>query len=130
MEGFASEDEWRRAYDEIVDFERMLAAEGTILVKLWMHISDAEQLKRFEKRAKDPLKRWKLTEEDWRNRVKRPLYEEAVEEMLDRTDRAAAPWELVPAESKRFGRLVVFERVLARVEQGCRERGFTLPDPL
>ncbi|MFL5825525.1 MAG: polyphosphate kinase 2 family protein, partial [Thermoleophilaceae bacterium] len=68
VEGYASEEQWERAYDEIAEFERSLAAEGTVLVKLWMHISSDEQLKRFEARAKDPLKSWKLTDDDWRNR--------------------------------------------------------------
>ena len=71
VEGFARRDEWERAYGEIVEFERSLAAEGTILVKFFIHISDEEQLRRFERRAGDPLKRWKLTDEDWRNRGKR-----------------------------------------------------------
>ena len=75
VEGFASEEEWRRAYDEIVDFERMLTAEGMLLIKFWLHISDDEQLKRFEARAGDPLKRWKLTADDWRNRERRADYE-------------------------------------------------------
>src|SRR4051812_49822571 len=71
VEGFASEAQWRRAYDEINDFERMLAAERMIIVKVWLHISEAEQLKRFERRRDDPLKAWKLTDEDWRNRGRR-----------------------------------------------------------
>ena len=83
VEGFATEEEWRRAYDEINGFEQMLAAEGMIIVKFWLHISDDEQLKRFERRRDDPLKAWKLTDEDWRNRGKRAAYEDAVEEMLD-----------------------------------------------
>src|SRR5215217_6609312 len=82
VEGFASEEQWSRAYDEIVDFERTLAAEGMLLVKFWMHVSEAEQLARFESRRDDPLRSWKLTEEDWRNRGKRADYEAAVEEML------------------------------------------------
>ena len=77
-----------RAYDEINGFERTLADEGMILVKFWMHISDDEQLKRFERRKKNPLKQWKLTDEDWRNREKRPEYVEAIEDMLARTDQA------------------------------------------
>ena len=75
VEGFATDAEWRRAYDEINAFERALCDDGMILVKFWLQISDAEQLRRFEARAKDPLKAWKLTEEDWRNRARRPLYE-------------------------------------------------------
>ena len=102
VEGFATKAEWRRAYGEIVSFEKGLADEGTTLVKLWMHISFKEQLARFERRRDDPLRQWKLTDEDWRNREKRPAYEKAVEEMLARTDRPDFPWELVPAESKHY----------------------------
>src|SRR5688500_15563571 len=91
VEGYATEEQWRRAYGEIVDFEQALVAEGMILVKFWLHLSDAEQLDRFERRRHDPLKAWKLTDEDWRNRAKRAEYEEAVEEMLERTDHPDAP---------------------------------------
>jgi polyphosphate kinase 2 (PPK2 family) len=124
VEGYASEDEWRRAYEEIVGFERSLAAQGTILIKFWMHISDEEQLRRFERRQRKPLKRWKLTDEDWRNREKRPAYEEAVEEMFERTDHEGGPWTVVPGDSKRFARVFVAETVVAEVERGMRERGF------
>ena len=116
VEGFATEPQWRRAYEEIRDFERMLAAEGMLLVKLWLHLSDAEQLKRFQKRAKDPLKAWKLTDEDWRNRDKRPQYEAAVEDMLAETSTDVAPWTLVEAESKRYARVKVVETVNAAIE--------------
>ena len=100
-------EEWLRAYDEINAFERTLADEGMILIKFWMHISADEQLKRFERREKDPLKSWKLTDEDWRNREKRPEYEEAVEDMLARTDQPYAPWDVIAGESKRFARVSV-----------------------
>src|SRR3954452_10832145 len=85
VEGFASKDEWTRAYDEINNFERGLADEGMVLVKFWLHISSEEQLKRFKKREKDPLKSWKLTDDDWRNREKRDQYAQAVEHMVART---------------------------------------------
>ena len=94
VEGFATEAEWRRAYDEIDDFERALCDDGMILVKFFLHLSDEEQLRRFEARANDPLKAWKLTDEDWRNRAKRPDYEAAIEDMVERTStdvRALAP---------------------------------------
>ncbi len=116
VEGFASEDEWRRAYGEIVEFERMNAAEGMVFVKFWLHISDKEQLKRFRKREKKPLKAWKLTEEDWRNREKRGAYEQAVEDMLERTDLEQAPWTLVEGDSKRYARVKVIETVIAAME--------------
>jgi polyphosphate kinase 2 (PPK2 family) len=130
VEGFATDEQWKRAYDEINGFERTLVAEGMILVKFWIHISDAEQLKRFKRREKDPLKSWKLTDEDWRNREKRHLYEQAVEEMLERNDTGYAPWKLIAGESKRFARVQVLETVIAEIERGCAERGFPLPDPL
>ena len=96
--------QWMRAYDEINDFERTLADEGMILIKLWMHISDEEQLKRFKRREKDPLKQWKLTDEDWRNREKRPDYEEAVEDMLARTDQEPhARWHVIEGIEVRAG---------------------------
>src|SRR5262245_24127511 len=91
VEEFATEEQWSRAYDEIVEFERTLIAEGMILVKFWLHVSEEEQLRRFQSRANDPLRSWKLTDEDWRNREKRPLYEAAVEDMLRRTDHKGAP---------------------------------------
>ncbi|MBB4919406.1 polyphosphate kinase 2 family protein [Streptosporangium saharense] len=118
VEGFASEEQWSRAYDEIVEFERTLAAEGMIMVKFWMHVSPEEQLRRFEDRAGDPLRVWKLTDEDWRNRDKRPQYEAAVEEMLARTDQPQAPWHVVPGDDKRLARVVVAETVCAAIEKG------------
>jgi polyphosphate kinase 2 (PPK2 family) len=122
VEGFASADEWRRGYDEINAFERMHADEGMVFVKFWMHISDAEQLQRFQRRERNPLKSWKLTDEDWRNREKRPAYEEAVEEMLERTDTEHAPWIMVPAEDKRYARVFVMERVIEAMERALPER--------
>jgi polyphosphate kinase 2 (PPK2 family) len=130
VEGFATEEQWRRAYDEIGAFERSLAAEGTILVKFWLHISDEEQLRRFQRREQDPLKHWKMTAEDWRNREKRAQYVEAIEEMVARTDLLEAPWILVEAESKRFARVKVMESVIEQIERGCAARGFALPAPL
>ncbi|SRR6266550_3862144 len=127
VEGFATEDQWRRAYDEICEFEGTLVAEGMILVKFWMHVSEQEQLSRFERRKADPLKQWKLTEEDWRNREKRPAYVEAVEDMLARTDTAHAPWTLVEAESKRRARVKVLDTVISSIEDGMQARGFTVP---
>jgi polyphosphate kinase 2 (PPK2 family) len=123
VEGFASVEEWRRAYQEIDDFEHMLAEEGTVLVKLWLHISDEEQLRRFEARQNDPLKAYKLTDDDWRNRGMRPVYTEAIEEMLERTGTEWAPWHLVEGDSKRFARVKVLETVIAATEQGLARHG-------
>jgi polyphosphate kinase 2 (PPK2 family) len=117
VEGFATKAEWKRAYDEIVSFEAGLCADGMILVKLWMHISPEEQLRRFQAREKSKLRRWKLTDEDWRNREKRPVYEKAVEDMLARTDHELAPWHVIPGDSKPLARVRVLETVLDAIEQ-------------
>jgi AMP-polyphosphate phosphotransferase len=116
VEGFATRDQWQRAYGEICDLERTLAAEGMVLIKFWLHVSDEEQLRRFEARAKDPLKAWKLTDEDWRNRSRRADYEAAVEEMVERTSSTTAPWHLIPGDSKRYARVAVVETVCERIE--------------
>jgi polyphosphate kinase 2 (PPK2 family) len=115
VEGFASKRAWKRAYGEINAFEQMLADEHLVLVKIWLHISEGEQLKRFEARRDDPLKAWKLTDEDWRNRAKRAEYEAAVDDMLERTGTEHAPWTVVEAESKRYARVRVVETVAERL---------------
>ena len=131
VEGFASEKEWTRAYDEINAFELSLASEGMVLIKFWLQISSEEQLKRFQKREKDPLKSWKLTDEDWRNREKRGQYEEAVEDMVARTSlEPHAPWHLIPAESKRYARVAVAETVISEIEKGMRRHGMEPPEPI
>jgi polyphosphate kinase 2 (PPK2 family) len=123
VEGLASPTQWRRAYEEIVFFEQGLADEGMVLVKFWLHVSPEEQLRRFEGRADDPLKVWKLTPEDWENRSKRSEYERAVEEMVDRTDRRRARWHLVAGESKRHARVQVVRIVNEEIEAGMRRWG-------
>ena len=123
VEEFATEEQWKRAYDEINAFERTLADEGSIIVKFWLHTSPEEQLKRFEARAGDPLKSWKLTDEDWRNREKRPRYEAAVEEMLEKTDHPHARWQVISAESKRYARVAVMRAVIEEIEAGMERWG-------
>ena len=127
VEGYATTEQWTRAYAEIVEFERSLALEGMILVKFWMHISADEQLERFERRRDDPLKSWKLTDEDWRNRKKRAEYAAAVEDMVERTDHRLAPWHLIEADSKRYARVRVLDTVIKSIEKGMADRGI---DPL
>jgi polyphosphate kinase 2 (PPK2 family) len=127
VENLATADQWQRAYDEIVQFETSLCLEGMILVKFWLHISAEEQLSRFKRREKDPLKRWKLTDEDWSNREERPAYVQAAEEMFERTDHQLAQWQLVEAESKRYARVKVLETVIREVELGMREAGLKPP---
>jgi polyphosphate kinase 2 (PPK2 family) len=131
VEGFATRDQWMRAYDEINGFEQTLADEGMILIKFWMHISGDEQLKRFKRREKDPLKTWKLTDEDWRNREKRDEYKEAIEEMVSRTSiEPHATWHLIPAESKRYARVAVIDTVIDEIEAGMRRHGIEPPEPI
>ncbi|MEA2403137.1 MAG: AMP-polyphosphate phosphotransferase [Thermoleophilaceae bacterium] len=127
VEGFATPEQWQRGYGEIVELERTLGAEGTVLIKFFMHISEEEQLRRFEQRRDDPLKNWKLTPDDWENRRKRPQYLEAIEDMLEHTDHDAAPWHLVEAEDKKYGRVKVVETVIERVEAGMREQRIEPP---
>jgi polyphosphate kinase 2 (PPK2 family) len=123
VEGLASEAEWRRAYPQIVQWESGLATEGTLLVKLWLHVSEEEQLRRFRAREGDPLKQWKLTGEDWRNLARRADYVQAVEDMLKATDQDLSPWHLIAAESKRYARVTVLELVIRRIEETLRSLG-------
>ena len=97
-------------------------------MKFWLHLSEAEQLKRFESRQRDPLRQWKLTSEDWRNRGRREDYVKAIEQMLAETDHADAPWTLVEAENKRWARVKVVETVVAAIEDGLQRHGVTRPD--
>jgi AMP-polyphosphate phosphotransferase len=120
VEDLATEDQWRRAYPQIVQWETGLATEGAVLVKLWLQISEDEQLRRFRGRERDPLKRWKLTGEDWRNLSHRADYEQAIEDMLAATDHAAAPWHVVAAESKHYARVKVLEIVISAIEDALR----------
>jgi polyphosphate kinase 2 (PPK2 family) len=112
IEGFCTEEEWKRAYREINHFERQLADFGTILLKFWVHISLEEQLRRFEGRKDTPYKAWKLTEEDWRNRDKWPQYAEAVNDMLLKTSTLTAPWTVVEGNDKWYARIRVLKTVV------------------
>jgi polyphosphate kinase 2 (PPK2 family) len=112
VEGFAAKKEWRRAYREINEFERMLIESGIKLVKLFLHITPDEQLRRFRDRLTNPLKRWKLSYEDFRNRARWAEYETAIEDMMTETSTELAPWHLIPANDKPYGRIAAF-RILA-----------------
>ena len=129
VENLATEVQWRRAYDEINDFEHSLAEEGMVVIKLWLHMSHEEQLRRFERRRDDTLKSWKLTEEDWRNREKRAQYNEAVSDMLRLTDGPLAHWDVISSENKRNGRVEVIETVIRRMEEGMARWGIEVPSP-
>jgi len=105
LEGFCTEEEWKRAYREINGFERQLVDFGMILAKFWIHIGPDEQLRRFKTRRATAYKAWKLTDEDWRNREKWDQYAEAVEDMLLRTSTLTAPWTIVEGNDKWFARV-------------------------
>ncbi|HYC72904.1 MAG TPA: polyphosphate:AMP phosphotransferase [Opitutaceae bacterium] len=121
IEGFCREDEWRRAYGEINDFERQLTEHGTIVLKYWLHISHEEQLQRFRDREHTAHKQHKINDEDWRNRKKRGAYETAVGDMLALTDCENAPWHLVPADNKRYARLEVLRSASKQIEAALDE---------
>lgn len=118
VEGFASEAEWKRAYAEIDDFEDQLVRHGIVLCKFWLHITRDEQLARFKEREGIEYKRWKLTEEDWRNREKWDLYEAAVDDMVEHTSTSLAPWTLVEANDKRSARIKVLSTACERIAAG------------
>jgi polyphosphate kinase 2 (PPK2 family) len=116
VEGFASEEEWKRAYREINEFERQLTDHDMILVKLWFHISKEEQLRRFEARRATPHKAWKLTDEDWRNREKWGAYEEAVGDMLLKTSTLTAPWTIIEGNDKLWARIKTQRTLIEALE--------------
>ena len=116
VEKFCSENDWQRAYHEINDFEEQLVRNGAILVKFWVAITKEEQLKRFRERQKISFKQFKITEEDWRNRKKWGDYERAVCDMVERTSTDVAPWNLIPANDKMFGRIEMLKTLCNRLE--------------
>ena len=118
VEGFAPRARWQAAYGEIRDFERMLLDDGTHLVKLFFHITPEEQLNRFHERLHDPLKRWKLTYEDFRNREKWDDYARAIDDMFHETSRKAAPWHLLPSVHKKTARLHALELITDELSRG------------
>jgi polyphosphate kinase 2 (PPK2 family) len=117
VEGFASKPEWRRAYDEINGFEKTLVDDGCPVVKIFLHITRKEQLKRFKERQKNPYKNWKIGPDDWRNRKAWSRYEKAIDEMFERTDTGSAPWILVAANHKWYARTEVLDRVAGALEE-------------
>ena len=121
VEGFADDAEWQRAYDEINDFEAQLIAHGIVLVKYWVHISKDEQLRRFKQRERLAHKRWKLTDEDWRNRKRWKAYEKAVDDMVARTSPRHAPWTLIEGDDKNYARLKVLRTLADRLARALHE---------
>jgi polyphosphate:AMP phosphotransferase len=121
VEGFATTEEWQRAYGEINDFEGQLVEFGTVVIKFWLAISPEEQLRRFQDREVTPYKQYKLTAEDWRNRAKWDSYEAAACDMIERTSTEAAPWVLVEAENKEHARVKVVRTVVRRLREALGE---------
>ena len=117
VEGFCSEADWMRAYTEINDFEQQLTRHGVVVVKFWLAISKDEQYRRFKEREKTSFKRFKITEEDWRNRKKWAAYEQAVCDMVDRTSTSIAPWTLVEANNKYYARIKVLKTLVRATER-------------
>ncbi len=122
VEALCSNKEWQRAYDEINVMERHLADFGTVVIKFWLHIDQDTQLERFQARAANPFKQWKITDEDWRNRKKFPRYEQAVNEMIERTDTPYAPWTIVPANCKMTARIQTLDTFIGAVKSALKGR--------
>jgi polyphosphate kinase 2 (PPK2 family) len=125
LEGFCTEEEWKRAYREINEFERQLVDFGTILAKFWIQISKEEQLNRFQARQEMPYKAWKLTDEDWRNRQKWDFYEEAINDMLLKTSTLTAPWTIVEGNCKWYARVKALKTLVDLMSQ---ELNYVPPD--
>lgn len=117
IEGFAAQDEWRRAFDEINEFEDDLRIWGAVLVKFWVDVSPEEQLRRFHDRENDPARRWKITPEDWRNREKNDLYYRCVDDMLRLTSTEYAPWHVIPSDDKRYARVKALKVINGALEK-------------
>lgn len=117
VERTADKAEWRRAYDELNRFEQLLTDDGCPVVKLFLHITKKEQLRRFRERERNPLKNWKIGPDDWRNRKAWRRYEKAIDDMFDRTDTGFAPWHLIPANHKWFARTESLRRVVKSLEE-------------
>lgn len=122
LEGFCSQNDWQRAYNEMNEFEKMLTDWGAIVIKFWVQIDKDTQLERFTDRQNTPEKQWKITDEDWRNRDKWDLYEGAVNEMLQKTSTAFAPWYILESNDKKYARIKALETVIAAAEAKLAEK--------
>ena len=122
LEGFCTEKDWKRAYNEINEFERMLTDWGAVVLKFWIHIDQETQLARFTDRQNTPEKQWKITDEDWRNREKWPQYEVAVDEMLQKTSTKNAPWFIIESNDKKYARIKALRIVVKELEKACEKR--------
>ena len=121
LEGFCTEKDWKRAYNEINEFERQLTDWGAILLKFWIHIDQDTQLARFTERQNTPEKQWKITDEDWRNREKWPQYETAVDDMLQKTSTKNAPWFIIESNDKHYARIKALKIIVHYLEEACEK---------
>ena len=128
VEGLTPEEEWRRGYRDIADFERTIADDGYVVIKFFLHISQQEQLRRFKRLKKDPLESWHVQPEDWDHHRKYDEYVVTIEEMLERTDTEWGPWTIVEATDRRWARVKMFETIVRRLEEALQERGLPLPE--
>ena len=119
LEGFCTENDWKRAYNEINEFERQLADWGAGVLKFWIHSASDTQLARFTDRQNTPEKQWKITDEDWRNREKWDLYEEAIDEMLAKTSTKNAPWFIIESNDKKYARIRTLKIIVDALEKAC-----------
>ncbi len=127
VEGLTPENEWRKGYGDIINFERTIADDGYVVIKFWLHISKKEQKRRFKKLEKDPLESWHVQPEDWEHHRKYDQYVLAVEEMLAKTYTEWGPWTIVEATNRRWARVKIFETIIQRLENALEARGFDLP---
>ncbi len=121
LEGFCTEKDWKRAYNEINEFERQLTDWGAVVLKFWIHIDSDTQLARFTDRQNTPEKQWKITDEDWRNREKWPQYEVAVDEMLQKTSTENAPWHIIESNDKKYARIKALKIIVKALEKACKK---------
>jgi polyphosphate:AMP phosphotransferase len=119
IEGFCSENDWQRAYNEINEFEKELTDWGAVVIKFWVQIDKRTQLKRFKERQANPEKQWKITDEDWRNREKWDKYETAIDEMIKKTSTEFAPWYILESVDKKYARIKALEIVIDRIKEAC-----------
>ncbi len=117
LEGFCSDNDWQRAYNEMNEFEKELAEWGAVIIKFWVHIDKDTQLARFEERQRTPEKQWKITEEDWRNREKWDAYETAVNEMIQKTSTVYAPWHILESVDKKYARIKALRIIVKELER-------------
>lgn len=122
LEGFCSENDWQRAYNEINEFEKELTDWGAVVIKFWVQIDNETQLERFTERQNTPEKQWKITDEDWRNRDKWDLYEGAVNEMIRKTSTTFAPWYILESDDKKYARIKALRIVIKRIQEACGEK--------